>query len=336
MYGTYSELDTIIAKLTQDNQRTIAELSRKLLTLQNLENPDAKTLEQINLVEYIGIWIQQLRSEGKSPETIRTYSHYVTVLLAEFPRPTSIHIDTYLATKSTPDGPLPSNHARINSYKSFFRFLTRRGILLNDPTEHLERPKFPHRTRKVPAPDTVLALLNLPDTPTRATAILLLLVGCGIRATELLTLKPSSVDLVRSEITVAGKGNKERVVPMPEETAEAVLLQLSSLPEDSVWLFPGQNPAKHLDLSTLEDALARLCKEAEVEPLTAHYFRHYYASVLLNSGVDLLTVSELLGHSSPDVTARIYWHDMVAGKHHRVIQAHNPLKGLTSASEDVV
>ena len=325
------DLCRIIGLLTAENLKTVSEIAHKLLILQNLQNPDAKTLEDINLVEYIGPWIDHLRAEGKSPETIRTYSHYVTALLAAFPQPSSILIEAYLITKSPGGIPPPSTQGRIKSYKSFFSFLVRRSILIDNPAEHLEYPKLPQRIRTSPTEGTIHALIDLKTVLTRDRAILLILAGCGLRATELLTLRTSDIDMVRFELTVIGKGNKQRPVPMPPETAEAVLLQMTSIPPDSKWLFPGRFPPKSLNLSTLEDILADLCHRSGVEVLTAHAFRHYYASSLLNSGVDLRTVSELLGHSDPSTTARIYWHQTVAGKHHQAIKDHNPLKGLTAS-----
>jgi len=327
-----TELSLAIDRLTSDNRSTVMDIARKLLTLQSLENPDAKALEEINLTDYIPSWCSYLQSQGRSPDTIRVHNHYVKALLVSIPKPTPILIEAYLATKAGPGIPVPSTINRINAYQSFFSYLTSHNILLRNPAEHLQRPKITHNKRESPDQAMVCALFQLPGLSQRERTMLYILVGCGVRATELVTLRLRDVDLYNSQISVLGKGNKHRTIPLPPETASQILLYTSTFPPDARWLFPSSDPTNHLTKERLEAILRELCDDAKIDRITPHSFRHFYTSKLLGSGVDLLTVSQLLGHSGPDVTARVYWHQMVAGKHQQAIAQHNPLTGLIAPS----
>jgi len=329
-----TELSRILSALTHDNRKTVEDIARKLLTLQNLENPDARTLEDLALTDFIDDWTTQINLQGKSPRTTSTYRNYLLALLRELPQPTPQLIEAYLAMKMGSGSTPASICARIAAYDNFFRFLTRRGILLSNPAEQLSRPRIPRARRESPEDSTVRALLALPIESARDNAVLRLLVGCGIRVGELISLQPRSISIPRSTVSVIGKGRKPRTVPMPAETATAILLHLATIDQTSTWLFPGRHHAKHITDKTIGRILQALCQRAEVPVITAHQLRHYYVSALLAGGVPLATASQLAGHAGPDVTARVYCHDLASTMHQTIISQHNPFARLARLPEE--
>ena len=137
---------------------------------------------------------------------------------------------------------------------------------------------------------------------------LLLQYACGLRLNEAAHLKISDIDSQRMQIRVdSGKGQKTRMVPMaPRLLAALREYWLAYRPE--VYLFPGKTPDTPLSSATIQKACKLAVAKAGIKkPATPHTMRHSFATSMLEAGVDVLTISKLLGHSS-FVTTMIYLH----------------------------
>lgn len=324
----HDTLASLIARLNATNRKLVEDLSHRLISLQQLENPNAELYSQGDLRDHIPTWLNHLKYQSRSPVTIRVYTLFVNELLTMFPQPTQIFIETYLATR-TATGTSPNSIAsRIAAFKSFFGYLTQVGILNSNPAEHLKNPKIPFRTRTLPPDEDLRLLLNSPHATLRDRALLHLGVGCGLRIYEATSLKVSDVDFKHLEVTVIGKGSKQRTVAMPMETAEALILQLGDLPPGSRWLFPGENPKRPLSIYAAIARLHKLCDLVGIEQITPHQLRHWFTTTLLNDGANLKDVAAMLGHSTPEPTARVYWHLKEAKAQHSTMKKHNPITKL--------
>lgn len=324
-------LANALNSLSPDNRRLIEEMTRKLLELQGIQDPFSNT-KSIDLLGQVPQWLNSLLTRGYSPGTLQVYHFLVVELLKAHPNPTPVLIDAHLALKSG-SGVSPQAIAnRVFALKSFFSYLEEMNILPFNPAQRLKAPRLPHRERKIPQTNPLVKLLDSPTTSIRDRALILLMSGCGLRVSE--ATKICLTDLVlkpKPRVTVIGKGNKQRTVPVPKHTAKALRRYLSTLPSSTTWLFPGLKPARPISSKYVSRLLNYLCDQAGVPHISPHQLRHYYASSLLNKGANLKAVSNLLGHANPGVTASVYWHLMDAKAMEKAVQQHNPLAEIEKA-----
>ncbi|HDZ90821.1 MAG TPA: site-specific tyrosine recombinase XerD [Deltaproteobacteria bacterium] len=205
----------------------------------------------------------------------------------------------------------------ISATKMFFRFLTREGIIGENPARLLESPRLSRKLPEVLIMAEVERLLAQPDPSTpagqRDQAMLELLYATGLRVSELVGLKVLNVNLESGYVRTLGKGSKERLVPMGTKALQAVRDYLSG---GRPQLLRGAN-LPHLFLNFRGRPLTRqgfwkiirkYGKQAGIKKgITPHSLRHSFASHLLESGADLRSVQVMLGHEDISTT-QIYTH----------------------------
>jgi integrase/recombinase XerD len=205
---------------------------------------------------------------------------------------------------------------RLTSIKSFFRFLYRRGFVLTDPAATLPMPRLEQRLpRVILTKQEAERILETPDRKTplglRDRAILEVLYGTGIRASELVKLAVEDVDTEERLLRVVlGKGKRDRVVPLTRTAARAVERYLvEGRPKlvgraRSSILFVGVEGGQ-LQRGRLSTIVKEWAKEAHVrKPVTCHTFRHSVATHLLKGRADIRHIQRLLGHRSLSTTER--------------------------------
>lgn len=220
---------------------------------------------------------------------------------------------------------------RLSEVRSCCTYLNREGRLDHNPLASISSPKQPKRQPRVLSYDEVLALLKMPDVQTaqgqRDLAILEVFYGSGIRLGELEKLNLHDLDLSRREVRVLGKGNKERIA-LFGKVAEATLRlylqqgrrQLAGKDTDDA-LFLNRF-GQRLGRVSIIRMLNRYAKAAGIDrKVTPHAMRHSFATHLLDEGVDIRIIQELLGHESPATTQR-YTHVSQARLHDVVRTAH--------------
>jgi integrase/recombinase XerD len=204
---------------------------------------------------------------------------------------------------------------RASSLRRFYGFLFDEGLRADDPSAALPRPKLQRPLPKVldtheveamfaeaegrAATGELLALRNL--------ALLELLYGSGLRATELVSLPRRAFRPGQPFLILRGKGDKERLAPVSERAAEAVRQWLPHVPEASPWLFPGGK--SHLSRVRLFQLVRSMAALAGIAPdrVSPHVLRHAFATHLLAGGADLRVLQSLLGHADI-ATTQIYTH----------------------------
>lgn len=200
-----------------------------------------------------------------------------------------------------------------SALRGFFAFLVREGIRPDDPARALPAvaPARPlPKSLGASDVDRLFAVLaDRPPTPAtlRLAALVELLYGAGLRATELVGLPRHAIQPGRAFAVLTGKGGKERLVPIGASAHRAVAAHAANVPADARYLFP--SGVKHLSRVRLFQLVKALAADAGVPParLSPHVLRHAFATHLLEGGADLRTLQTLLGHADI-ATTQIYTH----------------------------
>ena len=281
------------------------------------------------------IWAEH----GLSPATLTAYRRDLQGLARW--RGSLANIDRaalfdYLAMRTAAGYTARSNARLLSSLRAYFAQAIRRGEREDDPTALLQSPNLPRLLPKALSETEIEALLAAPDIATAAglrdRAMLELMYGCGLRVSELVGLPATALNLRQGALRVTGKGGKERLVPLGEESqhwlqrylSEARPALLEALRDPArVTLFVA---AKGLPLTRQAFWLLvkRCASAAGIEPtrISPHGLRHSFATHLLNHGADLRALQMLLGHGSLSTT-QIY--TLVARQHLRNLHAkHHP------------
>jgi integrase/recombinase XerC len=208
----------------------------------------------------------------------------------------------------------------FSSVRSFFQFLDKRGLAHNASIGAIQTPKLPRSVPKALSERDMEELLEAPADQEREAwldlrdaAVLMLLYGAGLRIGEALGLSKAVVeDLLktgRDTLTVTGKGNKTRLVPLLPQALEALRAYRDSCP----WL-AARSPGEAFFIGARGGALDPAIVQKRIrdirrglglaESVTPHALRHSFATHLLGAGGDLRTIQELLGHASLSTTQR--------------------------------
>jgi len=206
---------------------------------------------------------------------------------------------------------------RLSSLRRFYAWLVREGRLQADPTTRIEAPRLGRALPNSLTEAEVEALLSAPDTQTplglRDRVMLEVLYATGLRVSELVGLQLAQVNLRQGVARVTGKGNKERLVPLGEESLSWLQDYLRTGRLD---LLRGRQtealfPTRRGGAMTRQAFWYRIRRYAAVagirKALSPHVLRHAFATHLLNHGADLRVVQMLLGHSDISTT-QIYTH----------------------------
>ena len=205
----------------------------------------------------------------------------------------------------------------IVSLRSFYRFLVSEKEIASDPTENLESPKKWNRLPKTLTYDEVDRLINhnKGNDPSgiRDDAMIELLYACGLRVSELISLKMNNINLDTGFLITIGKGKKERIVPVGEVALNKIRRYLFSgraaLLKDkrSDYLFITWS-GRPMTRQGFWKLIKKYAKEAGIKKaFSPHTLRHSFATHLLDHGADLRAVQMMLGHSDISTT-QIYTH----------------------------
>jgi integrase/recombinase XerD len=210
----------------------------------------------------------------------------------------------------------PSTVARRSAaLRRFFGFLVDEGLRRDDPSSALPRPRFERPLPRILDEDEVRRMFEAAEdraasgegAAVRNLALLELLYGSGLRATELVSLPRGAVRPGQPFLMVFGKGSKERLVPISTRAQAAVAKWLDHVASNSLWLFPSGK--SHLSRVRLFQIVRAMAADAGISPerVSPHVLRHAFATHLLSGGADLRVLQSLLGHADI-ATTQIYTH----------------------------
>jgi integrase/recombinase XerD len=211
----------------------------------------------------------------------------------------------------------------LSALRGLFKYLMSEQLISRNPMDTVQAPRINQRLPHQLTYDEVVRLLAAPtlENPRgiRDRAMLNTMYATGLRVSELVGLKLGDVNLRRGYLTVLGKGNKTRLVPLGEIACEAIRLYLESVRTN--WVKPGET---RLFVTSRQHGMTRQAfwklikhygREVGIDKeMTPHMLRHSFATHLLQGGADLRVVQTLLGHADISTT-QIYTH--VTGEHLR-------------------
>lgn len=237
-------------------------------------------------------WTDTLRAAGLSAQTIksRRYKmvHLAALLMPSGPEDVTTEqiVQVFARQQWKPE----TRKAYRNTISSFFRWLHKSGRRSDDPSLDVPRVKKPHAHPR-PCPDRyIAAAMEMATTSER----LMIRLGaeCGLRRGEIARVHSDDVvaDSAGRSLIVRGKGDKQRIVPLPDDLAGIIM-------DARGYLFPGRFGG-HVEESYIGDHISRLLPDG----YAAHTLRHRFATTAYAATHDLFVVAELLGHESVETT----------------------------------
>ena len=210
----------------------------------------------------------------------------------------------------------PSTVARRSAaLRRFFGFLVDEGFRTDDPSEALPKPRLERPLPRILDESEISRMFEAAEdraasgepATLRNLAILELLYGSGLRASELVSLPRGALRPGQPFLILKGKGSKERLVPISSRADEAVRRWLDIAPTGLPWLFPSGK--KHISRVRLFQIVRAMAADAGIAPerVSPHVLRHAFATHLLSGGADLRVLQSLLGHADI-ATTQIYTH----------------------------
>ena len=206
---------------------------------------------------------------------------------------------------------------KASALRAFYGFLEEEGLRGDNPSAALPRPVTRRPLPKIlsaPEVESLFALIeeklavaHPSPLDLRLSALIELLYGSGLRATELVSLPRRALATDRPFLILKGKGARERLVPISDRARAAVSAWLPHVPESSPWLFPSGK--SHLSRIRLYQLVKQLAAAAGIAPqrVSPHVLRHAFATHLLEGGADLRALQSMLGHADIGTT-QIYTH----------------------------
>lgn len=242
--------------------------------------------------ESINGWTDTLRAAGLSAQTIksRRYKmvHLATLLMPSGPKDVTTEqiVQVFARQQWKPE----TRKAYRNTISSFFRWLHKSGRRSDDPSLDVPRVKKPHAHPR-PCPDRYIAAAM--EMATSSERLMIRLgAECGLRRGEIARVHSDDVvaDSTGRSLIVRGKGDKQRIVPLPDDLAGIIM-------DARGYLFPGRFGG-HVEESYIGDHISRLLPDG----YAAHTLRHRFATTAYAATHDLFVVAELLGHESVETT----------------------------------
>ncbi len=261
--------------------------------------------------------------KGLSPKSVEAYLHDVQ-LLADFLGEDKIadatfeELQKFLKHLYDSDFNARSQARIVSGMRAFYRYLIYARQREDDPTELLDAPKIGMHLPDVLTVEEIQRIMEVIDLSTpeghRNRAMIEVMYGCGLRVSELVTLRLSNLFFEDGFIKVVGKGNKERLIPIGKTAMKMVnlyingkrkLLKIKKGEEDYVFL---NRRGAHLTREMVFMLVKKWVKAAGIDKtVSPHTFRHSFATHLIEGGADLRAVQEMLGHESI-TTTEIYTH----------------------------
>jgi integrase/recombinase XerD len=285
-------------KMGEKKTFSLAQKKKKIVLSPLTENQ----LLEINSFE------KHLQSKRYSASTIKTYVDSLATFfrffhakpIQEIDNEDLIHFNnTYILAQQLSQS---FQNQIVNAIKLFYA--ARKGMKLNPELVH--RPRREHRLPNELSKEEVKAILNAP-TNLKHKTMLSMIYSCGLRRSELLNLKPLDIDSKRNIVIIRqSKGKNDRIVPRTKilELLRDYFREYSP----KTLLFEGQKENEQFSEKSLQNVLKQSLAKCNIsKPVTLHWFRHSFATHLLESGTDLRYIQELLGHRSSKTT-EIYTH----------------------------
>jgi integrase/recombinase XerC len=271
-------------------------------------------------------FLTYLQTERRaSPHTLRNYGQDLGQLLdflrnEQIGNPAQVQpftIRSFMAFRANKGDGKATRSRKLSAIRSLFRYLCREDEITRNPAEAVSGPKQDRKLPQVLTADDAKRLMDNPPRPRslRDQALLETLYSSGARVSELVNLDLKDIDLDEGLATVMGKGRKERIVPLGRPAVAALKAYVQSLLPRSGRSNGSRDAARaplfrncrggRLTVRSVERLVSNAVRDLVNFPrITPHGLRHSFATHLLDGGVDLRAIQELLGHASLSTTQR--------------------------------
>lgn len=298
-------------------------------------------------------FMEMLSAErGAAANTLQAYerdildaSNWLSIRNVKLHEATTEDVREYLQDLSLPPKPtaVRTIARRLSALRQFFKFLLTEQICSEDPTESIQSPRQGRILPKILDEAEVTRLLQKaherrgPDG-IRLIALMEVLYATGLRVSELVSLPLSSISRDRKNLTVKGKGNKERVIPLTKAAQESLqnylqyrrrFMSPGKEVEQEQYLFPSRRSgAGHLTRQRFAQILKDLARAADLplDMVSPHVLRHAFATHQLTNGADLRSVQKMLGHADI-ATTQVYTH-ILGDRLKEVVGEAHPMSNL--------
>tara|TARA_B100000965_G_scaffold130897_1_gene109115 strand:+ start:168 stop:1085 length:918 start_codon:yes stop_codon:yes gene_type:complete len=253
---------------------------------------------------------------------------------------TSIDIEKFISKFTTLGLEKSTISRKMSALSHFFIFLLEENIIKSNPINELDLPKKIKKLPKILSIDQVEKLIKFSREDQSMNGIRLntmieILYATGIRVSELVEMKLSATYAEKNFLLVQGKGNKERLVPIGENTEDKIKDYLKirnnfiNNDTESKWLFPSKQSSKgHISRQRFNQLLQTLCERVNLNNIriSPHKLRHAFATHLLANGVDLRSLQQMLGHADISTT-QIYTH-VLKDRLKKLVSDNHPLSKI--------
>lgn len=291
--------------LTADNiARVMQTLSESLNHFEvTYINMASGNMESAELLE---TFLNAKRIEGRSEKTVERYGYIIQRMYDSINVPIKqisvFHLRNYLSqekTRGVSDSTLDGTRQVLSAY---FGWLHKEGLIQNNPTVNLNPIKFVKKVRK---PYTQIDIEKMKENckSSRDKAIISLLLSTGCRISEVCSLNRNDIDFQNKEITVLGKGNKERTVFVDDVTIMMLRRYLGDRKDAYPALFIGKGTDR-MKPGGIRKMLNTLADEAGIDHVHPHRFRRTLATNLIDHGMAVQEVAAILGHEKLDTTMK--------------------------------
>ena len=271
-----------------------------------LEKMDDKKSNN-SVTDDLTIMMNELRIKGYSNRTIKAYSGHMMRFMRYYPQYATYDEQRIKGFLLELKEKCNCSHSYMSQFISSLKFWY---VVIKKLPEFDFRIVHPEKENKLPnvlSKEEVSSIISCIQNLKHKTMIMLVY-SAGLRVGEVIQLKSSDIDSQRGLITVRqGKGRKDRVTLLSGKALEYLRLYYKAY-KPHIWLFPGANSDKPINVRSIQNVFEHACVKACIQKkATIHWLRHSFATHLLESGVDLRYIQELLGHSSSKTT-EIYTH----------------------------
>ena len=287
-------------------------------------------------MNFIDIFLESLGAEkGRGLKTLESYGRdlrQAESAVGDLSRASAAELSGFLAGLSREKMAASSIARKVSALRGFYKFLMLEKIITENPAERLEPPKREKKLPTVLTRDEVELLISSADdvkTAARLRAMLEVMYASGLRVSELCELPLSAV--LDGRLLIKGKGNKERIVPMHKEAAEALKKYMeirghfAGKNDRGKFVFPSGGKSGHITRDAFFKLIKKCAVLAGIEPgrVSPHKLRHSFASHLLAGGANLRAIQVMLGHEDISTT-QVYTHVMPERLKKEVFE-HHPL-----------
>lgn len=290
-------------------------------------------------------FLEMLLSEkGASINTEKAYQRDIEQFLqaekiTNVTQITSKNISNFISLLASKNFAPKTQARKLSAIREFCKFLVSENIIQYNPSANIENPKL---NKPLPKFLNETEMDTLIDTAKkhqdihfrRLTTMLILMYHCGLRVSELVSLPLNAINSNKKQITILGKGAKERIIPISEAAIEEIDDYLTYREQftnnkNNKWMFPSLSAKEeHISRDNFYKQLKKLAAMAGISPsrISPHVLRHSFATQLLRHQVNLRSLQKMLGHESINTT-QIYTH-IIDDELLKTIQKLHPLAQL--------